>query len=93
MITRAAAELETLAAAVRPDWDRDAVSSAITAATVSGMPWPRILAETVRLMCRDDSTPRELLDLAADVRRAYSHDPEAYRTGLAAARAAIGVRR
>jgi hypothetical protein len=90
VIERAPAELTELAAAVRPDWHRDSVASAITTATASGMPWPRILAEMTRLMCRENGTPRELLDLSADVRRSYSHDPDAYRAGLAAARQAIG---
>lgn len=90
MIERATAELAELAAAVRPDWDRSAISAALANATVSGMPWPRLLTETVRLMTREDGSPRELLDLATDARRAYGHDADAYRTGLAAARAAIG---
>lgn len=89
-ITRASAELEDLAVAVRPDWDREAVSAAITAATVSGMPWPRMLAELVRLMTRPDGSPRELREMAADPRQSFSHDPDAYRNGVAAARAALG---
>jgi hypothetical protein len=90
VIERATAELTELAVTVRPDWDRDALSAALSTATVSGLPWPRLLAETVRLMMREGSSPRELLDLAADVRRAYVHDPEAYKSGLAKAREAIG---
>jgi len=89
MIERATAELAELAAAVRPDWDRNAVSSALTVASVSGMPWARMLTEMARLMTQEAGSPRDLLDLAADARTAYVHDPQAYADGLAAAREAI----
>jgi hypothetical protein len=89
MIGRATPQLLDLAMAVRSDWDRHELESAVAAATVAGMPWPRILTEMVRLMTRPESSPRELAAQAADPRSAYGHDPEAYRSGLAAARDAL----
>lgn len=89
MIARATEQLLALAAAVRADWDGDELARAVGTATTAGMSWPRILTETVRLMTREDSSPRDLAETASDPRRAYWHDPDAYRDGLAAAREAI----
>lgn len=89
MIARATPELTALALAVREDWDGDQLTAAIATATAAGMPWPRLLLETVRLACDGKSSPRDLAALAADPRSRHEHDARAYQSGLAAAREAI----
>lgn len=89
MIARATPQLADLALAVRDDWDAAQLAGALQAATVAGMPWPRLLAETVRLLCDEKATPRDLAALATDPRSRAGHDPAAYEAGLAAAREAI----
>jgi len=41
-------ELLDLAAAMRPDWDRDRLSGALAAAANNGWPWPRDLLAEIR---------------------------------------------
>jgi len=59
-IVLAVAELEALAAAMRPDWNRDIMSGAIRAAQDARWPPGRILAEVARLICDPVGDPRNL---------------------------------
>lgn len=96
MIEVATLQLIDLAAAVRPDWDRDRLAGAIGAVRSAGWPWPRILQETVRLMVDEQAGPRDLTEASRNplhARRPAQPDPrqaEASRRGIAAVRAAMG---
>ena len=55
----AQAELADLAAATRPDLDRDDVEGALMALQAAGWPWTRILIQTA-LMLAHGEEPRDL---------------------------------
>lgn len=91
---RASRELVALALATRPDWDHDAVLSAIARAQYAHMPWPHVLLSLTRLMCDADSTPAELAHDAPrpwEMRRPPQSAEIAHR-GAALARAACITR-
>lgn len=94
-IESATPQLLDLAAAVRPEWDRDRLAGAIGAVRAAGWSWQRILTETVRLMTDEDGDPAALVDATRNPisRRPAIADPalaEINRRGVAAARAALG---
>lgn len=68
----AQAELADLAAATRPDLNRDDVEGAIVALRTAGWPWARVLVQTA-LMLAHGEEPR-------DLRNAVRPDPRALNT-------------
>jgi len=70
-IHSATPQLLDLAAGMRPDWSRDDLSGALTAARSSGWPWPRACMTAVRLLCDPEATPRDLL---AEVRNPLARE-------------------
>jgi len=68
-------ELVALAAAVRPDWDRDALANAVLAAKTAGWTWEQVFRYVVRLILREDATPAELRHAAARPARAGDPSP------------------
>lgn len=73
-IQPAPAELQALAAAMRPDWDREALAAAILAAKNAGWTWDRTLAEVIRLARKEAGSPVELRHAAG--RPARADDPQ-----------------
>jgi len=60
-IRPAQAELLDLAAAMRPDWERDRLAGALAAAANNGWPWPRAFLAAARLLADPDAQPWDLL--------------------------------
>ena len=54
-----------LAAATRPDIDRNDLQAALAACHSAGWTWPRTLVETARMLARGED-PRDLRTAAAD---------------------------
>jgi hypothetical protein len=79
-------QLADLAAAMRPEWDRDVLSSAIVAAKNAGWTWTRTFAETARLLTDENATPWDLKRAAASPLRRDQPDPAAAERGAALAR-------
>ena len=50
-------ELLALACAMRPDWDRDDLRNAMTAAHAANVPWRDVFREITRLAWAEDETP------------------------------------
>jgi hypothetical protein len=65
-IRPAQAELLELAAAMRPDWERDRLAGALASAAHNGWPWPRAFLAACRLLADPDALPRDLLAEIAD---------------------------
>ena len=65
-IQPASRELVALAKAMRPDWDEEALSSAILAAHNAGWSWLRTFNFTVRLMTDEEANPADLRRAAAN---------------------------
>jgi hypothetical protein len=74
-IQPATGELQALAAAMRPDWDRDQLAQAILAAKNAGWTFEQVFRYVVRLLVREDAAPAELRHAAANPLR-----PEAAKT-------------
>jgi hypothetical protein len=74
-IQPAPAELQALATAMRPDWDREALAAAILAAKHAGWTWDRTLAEVIRLARKETGSPVEMRHAAARPARAGEASP------------------
>jgi hypothetical protein len=89
-IQAAPTELLDLAAAMRPDWDRDQLSLALVAARNAGWTWTRTLTATVRLLCDVKAVPRDLAVAArSPLERTVPADPDVAAAALAEMRATV----
>lgn len=68
MIQPAPQQLLDLAAAMRPDWDREQTSLALVAARNAGWEWTRTVLAVARLLCDEKARPQ---DLAAAARKPF----------------------
>lgn len=69
VIRPAQRELVALAAAVREDWNAQAINGAVIAAANAGWSWERTLVTLAVLMTTDDGEPRDLLEATRDPRQ------------------------
>jgi uncharacterized membrane protein len=88
----AARELVALAAAMRPEWDHDALSSAFVAAKNAGWTWTRTFTETARLLTDPDGSPWDLKRAAASPMRRERPQPGTSERGAALARELLEAR-
>ena len=88
----AARELVTLAKAMRPEWDHDALSSAILAAKNAGWTWTRTFTETARLLTDPAATPWDLKRAAASPLERRQPQPGATERGATLARELLEAR-
>ena len=79
-------ELAALAAAVRPAWDHQVLTAAITAAKTAGWTWDRTLAETIRLIRDPAASPWDLKRAAANPFHRSTPPPGTETRGAALAR-------
>ncbi len=91
-IRAAPGELVALAAAMRPHWDHDVLAAALLAARQAGWSWDRTLAETIRLMRREDGSPWDLKRAAASPLHREHPQPGTAEHGAARARELLGHR-
>jgi hypothetical protein len=96
-IREAPRELLALAVAMREDWDRDETWNALLACRAAGWEFTRTALETVRLLVRLDSEPRELRHASKPPIAAPEHpgslDADLRAQALAAAEAATEAQR
>jgi len=92
VIQPAARELVALAAAMRPEWDHDVLSSAFVAAKNAGWTWTRTFSTTARLLTDENASPWDLKRAAASPFRREEPEPGATRRGAALARELLEAR-
>ncbi|MBO2464473.1 hypothetical protein [Actinomadura violacea] len=81
----AANELRALTAAARPDWNPDAVMTAMADAHMCGMSWADVVERMGALIADPDAAPRDLTaHIWRSKRRASNGPPDAYRKARAA---------
>jgi hypothetical protein len=81
-------QLASLAAQMRPDWDRQDLWDALTAVRHAGWQWPAVFREMVRLVLAQDEAPATLRNSARRPVPAQT-GPAVYAHGGALARAAL----
>ena len=89
-ITPAPAELTALAARMRPDWDRQAFTDALTAARTAMWPWDQTCRLVFRMLLDPRGEPRELRDAAR--RPTQRQEPGDEKAGAARARELLDQR-
>ena len=85
-------ELAALAAAMRPEWDHDVLTAAITAAKTAGWTWTRTFNETARLLTDPHASPWDLKRAAASPMHREHVEPGAHERGAALARQLLDAR-
>jgi hypothetical protein len=89
-INPATPQLLDLAAAMRPDWDRDQLSLALVAVRNAGWPWTRTFMAAARLLCDVKAVPRDLAVAArSPLERTVPADPDVAAAALADMRAIV----
>jgi hypothetical protein len=91
-IQAAPAQLADMVGAMRPDWEPAHISGAISAAQSGGVDFG-IIAEVLTRLARDErAQPRDLTEMVRNHLRKQVHGPEVFDSGLAAVRAAAGIK-
>ena len=85
-IQPATSELQALAAAMRPDWNRDQLGQAILAAKNAGWTFEQVFRYITRLLVREDADPAELRHAAAHPIKAPEGKTQAWHDRAAEAR-------
>jgi hypothetical protein len=85
--------LADLIAAMRPDWDPNLISGAISAALSADLDFGMVAEVMVRLARDEHAQPRDLGELVRNYLRKQVPSPGTYARGLAAAREAMTAAR
>ena len=91
-IQPAGRELVALAAAMRPEWDCNVLSSALLAAKNAGWTWTRTFSETARLLTDPKGSPWDLKRAAASPLQRGLPEPGTEKRGAALARQLLEAR-
>jgi hypothetical protein len=83
-------ELLTLAAKMRPDWDRTDLSGALAAAASNGWDWPKTFLAVCRLLADSEAAPRDLIKAVQNPVAPPKGRPGDYASGAAKAWASLG---
>jgi hypothetical protein len=84
------AELLALACRMRPDWNRDDLRNAMTAAHAANMAWREVFREVARLVWAEDETPVTFRNSLRKVPDPPT-GPDVYDRGAALARDLLGL--